>query len=167
MANYFTLEDPSEVTPESVEQWVGASLGGGLEVRGKIDRLEVVDSDGGLAIVDYKTGNAPSQKYSAAANAKIRRDAFFQLYVYALLLREGANDGAGSRDVRELRLLYLGDATPVTEPVDPARVDATAAEVRDVWDRLVAAIKEETFEPIAGPLCKFCAHRDGCPAYLP
>ena len=167
MANYFTLEDPTEVTPESVEQWVGASLGGGLEVRGKIDRLEVVDSDGGLAIVDYKTGNAPSQKYSAAANAKIRRDAFFQLYVYALLLREGANDGAGSRDVRELRLLYLGDATPVTEPVDPERVDATAAEVRDVWDRLVAAIKEETFEPTAGPLCKFCAHRDGCPAYLP
>ena len=48
----------------------------------------------GVAIVDYKTGNAPSQKYSAAANAKIRRDAFFQLYVYALLLREGANDGA-------------------------------------------------------------------------
>ena len=66
-----------------------------------------------------------------------------------------------------LRLLYLGDATPVTEPVDPERVDATAAEVRDVWDRLVAAIKEETFEPTAGPLCKFCAHRDGCPAYLP
>ena len=116
MANYFTLEDPTEVTPESVEQWVGASLGGGLEVRGKIDRLEVVDSDGGLAIVDYKTGNAPSQKYSAAANAKIRRDAFFQLYVYALLLREGANDGAGSAR----RCASCGCSTSATPPPSPS-----------------------------------------------
>ena len=40
-----------------------------------------------LRLCDYKTGKAPVLKYAAWMNEKIRNEAFFQLKIYALLLR--------------------------------------------------------------------------------
>jgi hypothetical protein len=75
-------------------------------VRGIVDRLDMVQvddyhhhhhhSDGTTAsadrivlrLIDYKTGKAPDLKYSPTMNQKIQQQAFFQLKIYALLLRE-------------------------------------------------------------------------------
>ena len=98
--NYLEFEDPSSLPagePLATEAWLSASLGGGgrssssggVKLVGKVDRLDAITSDDGLVIVDYKTGKPPSQKYSETMNEKIRRDAFFQLRCYALLLVRG------------------------------------------------------------------------------
>lgn len=105
-----------------------------FRVRGIVDRVDLLrvhgnDGDGddvlALRIVDYKTGKAPDFKYSAAMNRKIANKNFFQLKIYALLLREILNDvdgrygtramiekflpeeHRGAVDVRTLRLMYL------------------------------------------------------------
>lgn len=62
-----------------------------FHVRGIVDRLDMVKvskSQVALRIVDYKTGKAPNLKYSKAMNEHIRNEVFYQLKIYALLLRE-------------------------------------------------------------------------------
>lgn len=56
-------------------------------VRGIVDRIDLVRGPA-LRIVDYKTGKCPDFKYSPATNARIANETFFQLKIYALLLRE-------------------------------------------------------------------------------
>lgn len=89
-------------------------------VRGIVDRLDLVKDpvtkSVALRIVDYKTGKAPNLKYSAAMNEQIANEAFFQLKIYALLIRETglgkSNTGTSTSttaamDLRWLRLFYL------------------------------------------------------------
>lgn len=57
-------------------------LPGGLNVTGVVDRVDE-DPEGGLVIVDYKTGKQPVLKYNEATNARIVKDKFFQLKVRA------------------------------------------------------------------------------------
>lgn len=103
-------------------------------MRGIVDRLDMVkvppNQDGipsrgvALKIVDYKTGKAPTLKYSKPVNDRILEESFYQLKVYALLLREkGASsrnddDGPGldTMDLRYLELLYLNSESGGAKP---------------------------------------------------
>uniref|UniRef100_A0A7S2EMZ8 PD-(D/E)XK endonuclease-like domain-containing protein n=2 Tax=Ditylum brightwellii TaxID=49249 RepID=A0A7S2EMZ8_9STRA len=96
-------------------------------VRGIVDRIDMIrmpnddDDDDDttennivLRIVDYKTGKAPNFKYSPSMNEKIAHDNFWQLKIYALLVREMVASGKGPKNLlidglhlRMLRLLYL------------------------------------------------------------
>jgi RecB family exonuclease len=87
-------------------------------VRGIVDRLDLtfVNDAGGngdtgvLRVTDYKTGKAPTFKYSSHVNERIAEEKFWQLKVYALLLREMARNKKGrlpNYPVRFLRLLFL------------------------------------------------------------
>jgi RecB family exonuclease len=87
-------------------------------VRGIVDRLDMirhpVDKQVCLRLVDYKSGKAPQLKYSASMNAKIAEESFYQLKIYALLLRESQAKSAavekpstGALQLRILRLLHL------------------------------------------------------------
>jgi RecB family exonuclease len=71
----------------------------------------MVREDKGVAlkIVDYKTGKAPMLKYTKPVNDRIMEEAFYQLKVYALLLKEKTDDGPtlNSMNLRYLELLYL------------------------------------------------------------
>ncbi|KAG7342387.1 RecB family exonuclease-like protein [Nitzschia inconspicua] len=94
-----------------------------FKVRGIVDRIDMVkwsSQQVALRIVDYKTGKAPTLKYSASMNQQIFEKNFWQLKVYALLLREMAvaksktkpsNSGSGndgsSMELRYLKLHYL------------------------------------------------------------
>jgi len=91
-------------------------------VRGIVDRLDLArfdDGSIGLVLSDYKTGKAPDLKYGPATNRRIMEEKFWQLKVYALLIREmdsakvkiGTSptenlDIAGT-PLRMLRLMYL------------------------------------------------------------
>lgn len=83
-------------------------------VRGIVDRIDMISLPNGQVvkrIVDYKTGKAPDFKYTPEVNRRIANANFFQLKIYALLLRETYNKHNESSiqddDVRLLRLLYL------------------------------------------------------------
>lgn len=97
-------------------------------VRGIVDRLDMIrhptDKQVCLRLVDYKSGKAPQLKYSASMNAKIAEESFYQLKIYALLLRESQAKSAaaetsptGALQLRILRLLHLtsGDTNNPTD----------------------------------------------------
>jgi RecB family exonuclease len=125
LENYVQLEDPRLVNrpnPVQREVWVRANLPVleetvGFEtkstflVRGIVDRLDMVKLDDGsvvMRLVDYKSGKAPHFKYSADMNAKIAEESFFQLKIYALLLkRTSKSPMKNNLDLRILRLLHL------------------------------------------------------------
>lgn len=72
---------------------------GGLTLHGKADRIDR-DADGGLAIVDYKSGGAPSAK---AAYAKLDN----QLGLLGLIAREGGMAGIAAAPVASLEYWSL------------------------------------------------------------
>jgi len=141
--NYYQLEDPRSVpvpNPLAREIWVSSELlsdrGDAFLVRGIVDRVDLINGPN-LRIVDYKTGKCPDFKYSPATNDRIAHESFFQLKIYALLVREmmrkqqadeegnggvnGGGEGGSPRrkssglpmnlrariPVRNLRLIYL------------------------------------------------------------
>ena len=151
---------------------------------GKVDRLDAEAArDDGLVIVDYKTGRAPPTKYAPATNARIRQSNFFQLRCYALLLARGGPPKGYDRAraaprARKLRLLYLGDgddggATSLDDelPRDAASyaemLDATEAEVLEVWQRIAALVEAD--DPAAFEHCSrgFCTCHDMRPLVFP
>jgi hypothetical protein len=134
LENYYHLEDPRLVerpNPIQREIWLQADLSvdpsrgktGYVEakmivtnnhtdtfhVRGIVDRLDMVrvNSHQVLQIVDYKTEKAPNFKYSQAVNERIAEEAFYQLKIYALLMREKGDAYVNGLELRMLRLLYL------------------------------------------------------------
>ncbi|MBN9620452.1 MAG: PD-(D/E)XK nuclease family protein, partial [Actinobacteria bacterium] len=76
LGNYFELEDPSRLEPESREQLIEVVVDG-LRLRGYVDRLDV-NPDGDIRVVDYKTGATPREAFEAKA--------LFQMKFYALVL---------------------------------------------------------------------------------
>ena len=92
--NYYHLEDPRTVpvpNPLAREIWVSSHLsadnGDTFLVRGIVDRVDLIKGPY-LRIVDYKTGKHPDFKYNQVTNERIANENFFQLKIYALLLRE-------------------------------------------------------------------------------
>lgn len=167
LENYYRSEDPRTVVrpnPYRREVWVNADLtvdpslgvtgkGGGparsssssphetFKVRGIVDRLDMVKVSSrkvALKIVDYKTGKAPNLKYSDAMNKKIYQKNFYQLKIYALLMREkeaakqrereaaknvddsydpdGSDGTTSGLDLRFLKLYYLDSESGRAQP---------------------------------------------------
>jgi len=62
----------------------------GFVVRGKIDRIDILPSPSDckvrLQIINYKTGKKPWFKYSQSVNDRIRREQFWKMKVYTLVL---------------------------------------------------------------------------------
>ncbi len=148
--NYFTLEDPNEVTPIGIELLLEARVGS-MRLRGILDRLDRTP-DGELVVIDYKTGRAPSQAYE---HAKL-----IGVDIYALLCQEVL----GRRPV-EVRLLHLKEPTTIiAEPTEQA-VRGQRVKTLAVWSAIERACHDEDFRPRTSPLCKFCRFQAFCPAY--
>ena len=102
-------------------------------VRGIVDRLDMVQdpnnkSEISLRLIDYKSGKAPDLKYSPSMNLKIQNEAFDQLLIYALLLREANRNKVNPMPLRYLRLFYL---------------TSVHAEKAIYWDMDLGATQEE------------------------
>jgi RecB family exonuclease len=121
---------------------------GGHRLIGSIDRVD--RSDGGIRILDYKTGRHEPRPDDLPDD--------IQLAVYHL---------AASRDpelaalgpARQLRLLYLRSMHRFDQPVVDGHADITEARVAAVATR----IREEQFEPSADASCRTCAFHRLCP----
>jgi len=114
-------------------------IGGGVELklpgfdfrlRGRADRIDLLES-GGLAVIDYKTGQVPSQKQvEALLSPQLLLEA-------AMIKRSGFKDVPADAEIAELLYLQLkGGAEPVIEA--PRNPKETPLEdlVEDAWARL-------------------------------
>lgn len=148
--NYFTLEDPNEVTPVGIELLLEATVGT-MRLRGIIDRLDRT-ADGELVVIDYKTGRAPSPNYEQAK--------LIGVHIYALLCQEVL----GRRPV-QVKLLHLQEPTTIiAEPTEQA-VRGQRIKTLAVWSAIERACHDEDFRPRTSPLCRYCRFQDFCPAY--
>jgi putative RecB family exonuclease len=149
---YFLLEDPRSFEPQSRELLVEAELGSGVPLRGYLDRLDV-DAEGGLRIVDYKTGTAPREASEARA--------LFQMKFYALALLE-----LRGTVPEQLRLVYLGEGgEELTYRPEAGELRRFQRILEAIWAAIREADRTGDFRPRRGPGCDWCAHRGLCPAW--
>jgi putative RecB family exonuclease len=148
---YFAMEDPRGVTTEASEVFLEAELGGGVLLRGYVDRLDA-DAAGELRIVDYKTGAAPRAVFEARA--------LFQLKFYALVLLR-------SRGVlpRQLRLMYLGDGESLAHSPTRDELERFERVLVALWRAILRAAPTGDFRPSPGRMCGWCSHQAVCPAF--
>ena len=149
--NYFRMEDPQYLEPDSRELWVKHELDTGLTLRGIVDRIDVAP-DGRIRVVDYKTGKSP--------NSRFEDKALFQMKFYALVIwRE--------RGVIPtlLQLMYLGDGQFLRYEPNEADLLATERKLQGLWTAIAAAMEARDFPPRKNPLCNWCAHKAICPEW--
>ncbi|GEL21330.1 exonuclease RecB [Pseudonocardia sulfidoxydans NBRC 16205] len=151
VAAYFTVEDPRAVTADAVELLVESDLGEGLMLRGVVDRVDVLP-DGGLRVVDYKTGRAPHEFGEASAMFQLK------FYALALLHERGAVPG-------ELRLLYLRSGEWLSYSPDRGELERFTRVLAALWDAIREAGRTGEFLPRRGSACRFCAHKAICPEW--
>ena len=150
-------------------------------VRGIVDRLDMVRSSDNKSVVlrltDYKTGKAPELKYSPAFNEQLVAQNFFQLQIYALLLREKNNDRQQTMDLRYLRLLYLTSAQgPAvawdydlgeTQAERDAILQGVHAKLSKVWMDIVELVSQQDPRSWKGCDRMFCYCHKCRPKFLP
>jgi len=130
--------------PLTLEQGFTLKLGD-VVVKGRIDRIDALD-EGGVEIIDYKTGSAKTDK-------KLSKQDKEQLFLYQL----AARDVLGL-DVRRLTFHYLEDNSQVSflgSPEDLLNLE------EQVVDR-VQQIRTSSFEATPGFHCSFCDFADIC-----
>lgn len=118
---------------------------GDVVLRGRVDRIDQVE--GGVEIIDYKTGKPKTMK-SLSAQDKM------QLMLYQL----AARDIFGLEPIR-LTFHYLTDNTRVSFLAKEKQLDA----LRDTIGSQIGNIKARLFDPTPGFHCQFCDFRDVCP----
>ncbi len=140
------LEDPREVTVASTEQDVRVEING-VPFRGIIDRVD--QTDDGLVVTDYKSGKAPSERFSTNYATQML------LYAAALTELEG-------RKPAKAQLLYLGQKAVEVEVTDENLGEAVD-ELRTTWLAIMESCISQEFEASAGPLCGWCPFVAQCP----
>ena len=150
VGNYFALEDPSRLEPESREELIEVVVDG-LRLRGYVDRLDVNEA-GDIRVVDYKTGSTPREAFEAKA--------LFQMKFYALVLWR-------TRGVvpRQLRLMYLADTDTLSYAPDADELVRFERTVMAIWAAIQRAMQTGDFRPSPSRLCDWCDHKALCPAF--
>jgi putative RecB family exonuclease len=143
------LEDPSSVTPSGLEYEVQVEVSG-VPLRGFIDRFSA--NQQGLTVSDYKTGKTPNPRYS--------QDKFFQLFVYAVALRE-----LGVGETTEAELLFLKDGERLHTEMTDADYESTIETLVSVKSAIDQRCAAGEFEPNKTKLCGWCHFKPICPAW--
>ena len=147
---YFTLEDPTSITPIGLELKLEARVGD-LHLRGIIDRLEL-DADGGLVVTDYKTGRVPRQNHEQSKLGGV--------HFYALLCERLF----GQRPAK-VQLLYLSEPLAIITVPTEQSIRGLERKVTAIWSAVERACTAEDFRPKPSRLCDWCAFQAYCPAF--
>jgi DNA helicase-2/ATP-dependent DNA helicase PcrA len=118
---------------------------GTATIRGRIDRMDRM-KDGTLAIINYKTGKARSQKDA---------DESLQLSIYALAAQAKWNTSASCVAFHNLE---------DNSRIDTARSQFDLEEARVKVEKVAASIAEGKFNAKPGFQCGSCPYRNLCPA---
>ena len=140
------LEDPGQVRVAATEQDVQVEING-VPFRGIIDRVD--ETDEGLVVTDYKSGKAPSERFSSNYAT--------QMLLYAAALTE-----LGGRKPAKAQLLYLGQKVVEVEITDENLAGAVD-ELRTTWLAIMESCISQEFEASVGPLCGWCPFVAQCP----
>jgi putative RecB family exonuclease len=148
--NYFALEDPARLEPESREQLVEFVIDG-VRLRGYVDRIDVSPA-GDIRVVDYKTGSVPREAFEGKA--------LFQMKFYALVLWR-------LRGVvpRQLRLMYLADRDTLSYAPDADELQRFERTLKAIWKAIARASETGDFRPSPSRLCAWCDHQALCPSF--
>ncbi len=150
LERYFELEDPNEVNAVATELDLCTDVSG-MTLRGIIDRLDRCEN-GGLAVVDYKTGRAPRLEQS--------RSRLSSLHLYAFLCEIVTGERPSA-----VRLLYLRDRVVVSADTTDQSLRGVHQRARAVWAAIERACEQTDFRPHPSALCKWCSFRAYCPVY--
>jgi putative RecB family exonuclease len=148
--NYFLLEDPDAARAVGIELGVETVVDG-MRLRGIIDRLDVTP-EGGLIVVDYKTGRAPSERYERGSMGGVQ--------TYALLC-----ESLLGRAPDEVRLLYLRQPIAISSAASEQTIRGQRRRAVAVWSAIERACDAEDFRPHVSPLCNHCHFKTDCPAF--
>jgi putative RecB family exonuclease len=152
LGRYFTLEDPSRLEPAERELLVTVPLASGLLLRGIVDRIDVAPG-GQVRVVDYKTGQAPSEVFEAKA--------LFQMKFYALVLWRLRGTIPAM-----LQLVYLGgEGTLMRYQPEERDLLATERKLNALWQAIERAYEKREFLPSPSRVCSWCDYKALCPAF--
>jgi len=141
LKQYFVQLKENPPMPKSLEQGFTLKVGE-VAIKGRIDRLD--DIEGGLEIVDYKTGK-PKEK--------LDKDDREQLLIYQLAVEEVMRLKAA-----KLTYYYLTDNSEQSFVGSPKELSELKEKILDEYARM----KNSNFEPKSGFHCKHCDFRDIC-----
>jgi RecB family exonuclease len=145
-----------ELTEVGTEVALNGVVAPGVQVRGRIDRLER-DPQGRLVIVDVKTAKSPVTKDDAQQHAQL---GLYQLAVASGLLADGDEPGGG-------RLVYVGKPSAgggATEREQTALAADDIAGWRAAVGAAAAATAGPQFTARVNDGCAHCPVRPSCPA---
>lgn len=155
LADYYTLARSSGWEKVDSEREIRVDVGRAT-ITGRVDRLER-HPDGGLRVLDYKTGSSSPPKKTI--------DDHPQLATYQVATERGAFAPDGSRSAGAA-LLQLGKAatkanapivqTPLSEQPDPERAQRLVIETAD-------GMSGSDFVAVQGTWCKYCPVKSSCP----
>ncbi|MFH1564582.1 MAG: UvrD-helicase domain-containing protein [bacterium] len=135
---------PKPISLESGFSFKLASGGDIYTVKGKIDRVDEVE--GGIEIIDYKTGKSKSLK-------DLRKEDKEQLLIYQMAALE-----AGIGEPVKLTYYYLDNNTPVSFVGSEDDMEKLRDKIIDTIDK----IKNSDFPANPSMLCDFCDFKGIC-----
>ncbi|MGB2855849.1 MAG: PD-(D/E)XK nuclease family protein [Dehalococcoidia bacterium] len=139
---WFAQNQDLSITPIMVEDYHKAELSPKITLVGKIDRVDK-DAEGGLHIIDYKTGKMPEETDRT------------QLYIYALILSKKQE-----LPVAKVSYLYLVAGEFETLWPTTADLEQAADYVVSMVDRILAETK---YPAIINSYCGTCDFLKICP----
>lgn len=143
LSRFWETEDCT-VKPRMREDWVSCGLPNGLRVFGRVDRID--DVEGGIAVVDYKTGKrAVSEKELPQTPAA---------KVYALAAQDRFR-----LPVMEVRLVYMALGKTVSWRPTADELEQAGRDLVALTDSIHATA---AFEARPGAACRFCAYGSVC-----
>ncbi|MCL6580632.1 MAG: PD-(D/E)XK nuclease family protein, partial [Firmicutes bacterium] len=134
--------------PFALEVFLTTEVGEGVVVRGKVDRVDLLQPDDALVVIDYKTGRPPATPPSLIEE--------FQLPLYHAMVTE-----AYSRPVRRVVLYYLRGNVTFDFPLGE---DDILRSKRRAFALARAIQAEKEFPPRVSALCRLCPTLGECPS---
>jgi RecB family exonuclease len=131
-------------------------LGDDLEIKGRVDRLELDDS-GRLVVVDLKTGRSTPTEAEVADHP--------QLAAYQAAIEAGAFDE--SAEAGGAALVHLGGVRAGAKVQGQAALAETEDPgwAREMVSRTAEMMAASTFEAVHNNKCRVCPVRTACPIY--
>lgn len=143
LKNYLDKSKQDKKTPLALEKSFNLKIDG-IKFFGRIDRIDSLE-DGGVEIVDYKTGQTKSQK-------DVDRDDQVSFYAIA------AQDALRMRP-EKLTYYFLESGTKVTTTRTPKQLEKKKEEIGEI----VSEMKEGNFKATPGMQCQWCDFKEVCP----